>query len=115
MVRILCRGHAFLFAFVCALLTGPTPQLAAQEVGNPEAGARLAARWCSSCHVVGPTAKQGVSGGAPPFEAIARMSSTTMMSLRAFLMTPHPPMPDLHLSRDEVDDLSSYILSLRHR
>jgi hypothetical protein len=34
-------------------------------------------------------------------------------SLRAFLQTPHARMPDLHLTREEVDDLASYILSLR--
>jgi hypothetical protein len=43
-----------------------------------------------------------------PFEAIAQMSSTTMIDAS-------PPMPDLHLSRGEIDDLSSYILSLRHK
>ena len=37
------------------------------------------------------------------------------MSLRAFLMTSHPPMPDLHLTRDEIDDVSAYILSLKQR
>ena len=109
-----CRRNAFLGALVGALLAGPTLPVAAQEVGDVQAGGRLAARWCSSCHIVGPTAQQGVSNGAPPFEAIARMSSTTVTSLRVFLMTPHPPMPDLHLSRQEIDDIASYILSLRH-
>lgn len=115
MFSLLCRRNAFLFALIGALLTGPALRVAAQEVGSTEAGSRLAARWCSSCHIVGPTAQQGVSNGAPPFEAIAQMSSTTMTSLRVFLMTPHPPMPDLHLSRNEIDDIATYILSLRHR
>jgi hypothetical protein len=35
------------------------------------------------------------------------------MSLRAFLQTPHWRMPDLHLTRDEIDDIATYILSLR--
>ncbi len=37
------------------------------------------------------------------------------MSLRVFLQSPHARMPDLHLSRDEIADVSAYILSLRSR
>jgi hypothetical protein len=33
--------------------------------------------------------------------------------LRVFLQTPHDRMPDLHLSREEIDDLIAYILSMR--
>ena len=43
------------------------------------------------------------------------MKSTTPMSLRAFLQTPHSRMPDLRLSRDEIDNLTAYILSLRRK
>ena len=89
--------------------------LAAQHVPTPSAGGKLAETWCSSCHVVGPTQDRGTSTGAPPFAAVADMSSTTAMSLRAFLATPHWRMPDLHLTRDEIDDIASYILSLRQK
>jgi mono/diheme cytochrome c family protein len=41
------------------------------------------------------------------------MKSTTVLSLRAFLQTPHARMPDLHLTRDEIDNIAAYILSLR--
>lgn len=85
----------------------------AQETGDSAAGQRLAAKWCSECHVIGPAQQRGTRYGAPPFEAIARMSSTTPMALRVFLQTPHSRMPDLHLSRGEIDDFVSYILSLR--
>ena len=43
------------------------------------------------------------------------MKSTTPLSLRVFLQTPHNRMPDLHLSRTEIDDLIGYILSLRDK
>jgi hypothetical protein len=43
------------------------------------------------------------------------MSSTTGMSLRAFLLTPHARMPDIQLSREQTDDVVAYILSLRDR
>ena len=85
----------------------------AQENGDPVAGRHLAESWCSSCHVVGPASRRGTSSGAPTFAAIARMKSTTPMSLRVFLQTPHARMPDLHLRHDEIADLAAYILSLR--
>jgi mono/diheme cytochrome c family protein len=88
-------------------------EIAAQHVPDAAAGRQMAERWCSSCHVVGPTQQGGTSSGAPPFTAIANMSSTTAMALRVFLMTPHGRMPDLHLSRDEIDNVAAYILSLR--
>lgn len=90
----------------------PIP-LAAQEIGDVAAGSHLAATWCSSCHIVGPSAQTGSATGVPTFAAIARMASTTPISLRAFLQTPHARMPDLHLSRDETDNLIAYIISLR--
>jgi mono/diheme cytochrome c family protein len=97
------------------VLAGSCSRLAAQEVGDAAAGQNLAETWCSTCHVVAPRPQRGASTGAPTFTAIARMKSTTPLSLRAFLQTPHSLMPDLHLSRDEIDDLTAYILSLRRK
>ncbi len=97
------------------LLAGSFSRLAAQEIGDAAAGRHLAETWCSTCHVVTPTTQRGASNGAPTFAANARKKSTTPLSLRAFLQTPHERMPDLHLSRDEIDDLTAYILSLRRK
>jgi cytochrome c len=103
------RGRA-----LCDPARGYWPDAAhAEEVGDIATGRRLAETWCSSCHVVGPTRDTVVSNGAPTFRAIAADKSITVLSLRAFLQTSHARMPDLHLSRDEVDNLASYILSLR--
>jgi mono/diheme cytochrome c family protein len=85
----------------------------AEESGDLDAGRQLAEKWCSNCHVVGPTQQRGVSTGAPTFASIAEMKTTTEMGLHAFLQTPHQRMPDLHLSREEIDDVAAYILSLR--
>jgi mono/diheme cytochrome c family protein len=101
------------FLLAMGLLVLGARHAAGEEIGDVAAGRHLAENWCSSCHVVGPTTQQATSNGVPTFAAIARMKSTTVLSLRAFLQTPHPPMPDLHLSRDEIDDIATYILSLR--
>lgn len=96
-----------------AMLCSSSQRAEGQEGGDPAAGKRLAETWCSSCHVVGPASQRGTSTSAPTFAAVARMKSTTPMSLRVFLQTPHAVMPDLHLSRDEIAGLAAYILSLR--
>ncbi|HET9018898.1 MAG TPA: cytochrome c [Acetobacteraceae bacterium] len=98
-----------------AVLAAAMPRAArAQESGDPVAGRELAERWCKSCHMVAPT-DRAISNGAPTFAGLARMPSTTSMSLRVFLHTPHPPMPDLQLSRNQIADIAAYILSLRSR
>ena len=43
------------------------------------------------------------------------MPSTTGMSLRAFLLTPHARMPDIQMSGKQIDGVVAYILSLRGR
>jgi len=75
----------------------------------------LAEGWCSNCHVIGPGASGPASDAVPTFPAVARMPSTTVMSLRVFLRTPHSRMPDVQMSREQTDDIIAYILGLRDR
>jgi mono/diheme cytochrome c family protein len=96
-----------------AALIGTSFGAVAQEAGDVEAGHKLAGTWCSDCHIVGPEQQHGTSTGAPTFSAIANMKTTTQMGLHAFLQTPHSRMPDLHLNQDEIDDVATYIVSLR--
>lgn len=85
----------------------------AQESGDRLAGHELAVRWCSSCHVVDPGQQRQGSDEVPTFAAIAAMKSTTAASLTVFLATPHGQMPDYTLSREDIANVSAYILSLR--
>jgi mono/diheme cytochrome c family protein len=91
------------------------PPAGAQEAGDPFAGHDLAVRWCSSCHVVDPVLQRQGSDAVPSFAAVAAMKSTTTASLAAFLSTPHARMPDYTLSRDDIANVSAYILGLRKR
>jgi mono/diheme cytochrome c family protein len=102
-----------LIAVPLFLLLAAAPPVAAQTIGDPDAGRTLAETWCVNCHVVTQSQSQGTSTGAPSFRAIAAQTAITPMALSAFLQTPHHRMPDLHLSRTEIDDVSAYILSLR--
>lgn len=76
-----------------------------------ERGKRLAGAWCTACHQVEPA--QGTSDLAPSFEIIANTPEKQDSDLRSWLISPHPPMPDFNLSKDEIDDLVGYIGSLR--
>src|SRR5690606_11933035 len=102
------RGfQVFTGAALIALLSGP-----AWSAGNAEQGRRLAERWCSSCHLVGPGQREA-SADVPTFAAIGRRNDLPESLLAAFLTTPHPPMPDMTLSRQEIADVLAYIRSLR--
>ncbi len=83
----------------------------AARAGDPAQGHKLARQWCASCHIVTPGA--GGSDAARPFEAVANDPNVTEAGLRAWLADPHPPMPDLHLTRAEIDAVIAYIRSLR--
>jgi mono/diheme cytochrome c family protein len=83
-----------------------------QDIQN---GRGIAQLWCSDCHLVDPQDRKSGRDSAPTFLSIARMKSTTEASLAAFLSAPHGGgrMPDLVLNRNEIEDVSAYILSLR--
>ena len=92
-----------------ALLVAATASSAlSQELGDRDAGERLAALNCAQCHRAIDTL-----AGAPAFSTIANMPSTTADALNVFLLTPHAAMPDLILSPGDRSDLIAYILSLR--
>jgi mono/diheme cytochrome c family protein len=76
-------------------------------------GARLAQQWCAACHAIAPGQQPPTGDAAPSFPAVARLTSTTEMSLRVFLQTPHANMPNYQLTRNETDAAVAYILSLR--
>jgi hypothetical protein len=49
----------------------------------------------------------------PAFRDVANASTTTPLALRVFLSTSHPTMPNIVLSKTEIDDIVAYIMSLR--
>ena len=81
------------------------------HAADADAGYRLATKWCTSCHIVAPGASG--SDAARPFPAIANDPNFTEQGIRAWLADPHPPMPNLNLSRAEVDSVVAYLQSLR--
>jgi cytochrome c len=94
--------------FSAAIMAAVSPAAAA----NVPRGAQLAQQWCANCHVIGGKPPATVQQGPPSFQAIAQ-GPLTNDQLRAFLSHPHGAMPDLALSRSEIDDLVGYIGTLR--
>lgn len=98
-----------LIAAALALLAGTVAAPAAENVA---AGKALAERWCSSCHLVSPE-QTSATTEAPPFATIAERPQEEIEELDVFLAQPHPPMPPVNLSRQEIKDVLAYIASLK--
>lgn len=93
------------------LLAGANLPAFAQSA--PE-GQKIAEASCGACHqIYGDRTSAASSDRGPSFQAISRMPSTTQLSIKVFLQTTHGNMPNLILTREELDALASYIVSLK--
>jgi mono/diheme cytochrome c family protein len=101
------RSFSLRLGFGLALMAlAPVPAFAAADVAQGEAIAR---QWCAACHIVAANQKQA-SADVAPFADVARRKTDAQLS--DFLTDPHPKMPDMSLSRQEIADLVAYIRSL---
>ena len=88
------------------------PLSAQNSRGNVESGRRYAMDWCSGCHSVEP---KTVGIFAADFAEVAKLPSTTALSLKVFLRTSHHSMPNFILQPEEASDIVAYILSLKRK
>ena len=95
-----------------ALIILLSSQTAAISAGEPAIGEQIAVRWCSTCHLVSEN-QSSASPDAPTFRSIAAKYEDESDALAAFLADPHPPMPNMSLTRREIRDLVAYIGSLQ--
>ncbi|MGE4063248.1 MAG: S1/P1 nuclease [Rhodospirillaceae bacterium] len=81
---------------------------------NPKQGRAVATAMCAVCHVID---TRGVKGPAyttaPDFGTIANTGRMSPAVLRSFLTGPHPTMPQMRLSEDQLREITAYIMSLR--
>jgi mono/diheme cytochrome c family protein len=101
--------RVFFMAPVLALALAALAPSAALAFADAGQGENIAKRWCAPCHLAAPD-QQRASADVAPFTTVAR--SKTDQQLAAFLTDPHPKMPNLQLSREEIADLVAYIRSL---
>ena len=91
----ICLGHA---------------EIAHAASGNAEAGRQLVMRSCSSCHAT--ESAKTATDNAPPFAIVAKTNKERPAWIRGWLMAPHPPMPNIPLSRQQIDDIVAYLSTL---
>lgn len=101
-----CVSAAVLAAALSAGAAAP-----ATAAGDPARGRTLAQAWCTGCHAV----ESGGSDTAAPLQTAANRAGRTQSYLFAWLSDPHPPMPQLNLSRQEIADIIAYLDTLRTR
>jgi mono/diheme cytochrome c family protein len=78
--------------------------------GDPEAGHDIVRSWCTACHAVDLDGTGADAGPALPALLAGKQRSAD--EIRGWLADPHPPMPNLSLSRQEIDDILAYLESL---
>jgi mono/diheme cytochrome c family protein len=100
--KVLVGGWCAISAF------GSTASFAA----DADNGKTLAIRWCSSCHDVAHDQKLA-NDQAPPFASLAKKPGFNANQLAFFVLSPHPNMPSLSLSRPDAADIADYIATLK--
>jgi mono/diheme cytochrome c family protein len=119
---MLPSGSGFIMSFmmkgarllIAMAALGTTDAIAADRL-DVSRGEALARQWCTDCHVIDRGNRERLYDEVPTFPEIADLPSTTEVSLRAFLQTPHRLMPNFRLTPAEIDELVAYILDLREK
>lgn len=85
----------------------------AQIHPDAKTGKQIAEKLCVGCHIVGPTAEGTVPADVPSFMRIANEPGQNAETIAGAIVIPHPPMPTIHLTREEIGDVAAYILTLK--
>lgn len=89
------------------------PKKAEPPLPSPEKGLAFAQRFCSNCHLVEASGNATAEAGIPSLAAIANKAGQSGNHIRNILINPHPPMPDMQVSNQEILDLVAYLETLR--
>lgn len=76
-------------------------------------GEQLARTLCAECHLNPDQGEKRGPMGVPGFVAVANRPLQTFDGVVAWLQSVPPMMPNHHLTRDEMEALAAYIMSLR--
>ena len=106
------RQPVFFSLLVAAELTISVAALA--QSGESAAGRRLATELCGDCHQARPPFPL-LYRYPPSFKDIAKLPSTTRLSLKVFLRSSHKQMPNFIISKSDTDNIIDYIISLKRQ
>jgi len=108
------RGRAAVHLAASIALACLAGAAVAQIHPDVKTGKAIAEKLCVGCHIVGAEAAGAtVSSDVPSFEQIANVPDQTAKSIAGAIVIPHPPMPQIQLTREEIGDVAAYILSLK--
>lgn len=97
---------------MAAFAIGMTSIVTGATAADSREGKKLAERWCSACHFTNGAGQ--ARDAAPPFSQMSDKRVYPEPRLRGWLNDPHPPMPDLALSRYDIDNIIAYIRTLNN-
>lgn len=87
-----------------------TPEL---EAPSPERGQAFAQKFCQECHLVDGGGAVTAQAGLPTLRGLANKPGQSGERIRNVLINPHPPMPDMQVSAQEILDVIAYMETLR--
>lgn len=111
-----CTSHTFGAALLVSTICLGVSVASAQPIPgkpDPAAGAELAAKLCSNCHVSKATSGAPVKADVPTFKEIANQEGRTEASIAGKIILPPHPMPAINLSRTDIAHLVAYVMSLK--
>jgi cytochrome c len=76
-------------------------------------GRELAARLCTNCHAIDGETSGPIRADVPSFPTIANRPGASAEHLAGRIIVPHPAMPGVPLTRAEIRDIVTYIVSLK--
>ncbi|WP_072392351.1 cytochrome c [Hyphomicrobium sp. CS1GBMeth3] len=97
------------------MLAAPSVAGSATPKPDPEKGRALAERVCTACHVISKHPASSVAADVPSFPAIANKPGQSMETIAGRIVIPHPPMPAVALTREEIVNVVAYIMTFKER
>jgi mono/diheme cytochrome c family protein len=85
----------------------------AQEAGEVERGRELALALCANCHLNAGQGEKAGATGIPGFRAVANRPNQSREDVVRWLKSVPTMMPNHHLTQDEMQALSAFVMSLR--
>ncbi len=115
MLTVCMRLTCLLSCALAALGMNSLSAFSAEVAKPPSAveGYALAQKLCKGCHLIDHSDDAVAQVGPPSFASIANKPGQTADRIKGALIQPHPPMPDMHLSNQEMLNIIAYLESLR--
>jgi mono/diheme cytochrome c family protein len=104
-----------MFPIVTLMWIAGTTAVPAQDLGDKSKGREFAQAVCAECHAVVPAETASPRTDAATFKAIANTPGMTELAIAVWLKTPHKKMPNLIISKDDLENVIAYIVSLREK